>query len=103
VYSEKAQFWGTKKKKPGFVCLLKKSPILGTKNKPGFGFVLREAQFWVRRRRSPVLGTMKKKPSVVFALRLSLGVKNYLDSDNMIQGRRSSCHQNGDLLNNFDQ
>jgi hypothetical protein len=34
------------------------------------------------------------KPSVVFALRLSLGVKNYLDSDNMIQGR-SSCHQNG--------
>jgi hypothetical protein len=46
---------------------------------------------------------MNKKPSVVFALRLSLGVKNYLDSDNMIQGRRSSCHQNGDLLNNFDQ
>jgi hypothetical protein len=76
---------------------------LSTQKKPNFGYK-EEARFWFCTQKSPILGTKKKKPSEVFALRLSLGVKNYLDSGNMIQGRRrSSRHRNGDLLNHFDQ
>jgi hypothetical protein len=108
-YSEKAQFWLCTKQKLNLGYEEEEARFcLSTQKKPNFGY-LEEARFWFCTQRSPILGTKKKKLSVVFVLRLSLGVKNYLDSDNMIQGRRSSCslyrsagHQRDRTRSSFD-
>jgi hypothetical protein len=71
-YSEKAQFWLCTKQKLNLGYEEEEARFcLSTQKKPNFGY-LEEARFWFCTQRSPILGTKKKKLSVIFVLRLSL-------------------------------